>query len=127
MPTSDKGGRATDPDRQGIRLFWAGALHPARHTVGWATAGAVAIAAVSGLPCFLLPVSLVDDIQALIISLKERGIGVLISDHNVRETLQICDRAYLMHEGQIIVQGAPVDIVNDPKAKRVYLGESFCM
>lgn len=69
----------------------------------------------------------VDDIQALIISLKERGIGVLISDHNVRETLQICDRAYLMHEGQIIVQGAPVDIVNDPKAKRVYLGESFCM
>ncbi len=69
----------------------------------------------------------VDDIQALIISLKERGIGVLISDHNVRETLQICDRAYLVHEGQIIVQGTPRDLVNDPKAKRVYLGESFSM
>ena len=69
----------------------------------------------------------VDDIQALIISLKERGIGVLISDHNVRETLQICDRAYLVHEGQIIVQGTPSDLINDPKAKRVYLGESFCM
>ena len=69
----------------------------------------------------------VDDIQSLIISLKKRGIGVLISDHNVRETLQICDRAYLVHEGEIIVQGTPTDLVNDPKAKRVYLGESFCM
>lgn len=69
----------------------------------------------------------VDDIQTLIIALRNRGIGVLISDHNVRETLQICDRAYLVHEGQIIVQGTPSDLVNDPKAKRVYLGESFSM
>ena len=69
----------------------------------------------------------VDDIQNLIINLKNRGIGVLISDHNVRETLQICDRAYLVHEGQIVVQGTPEDIVNDSKAKRVYLGESFSM
>lgn len=69
----------------------------------------------------------VDDIQALIIALKDRGIGVLISDHNVRETLQICDRAYLMHEGEVIVHGSPTDLVNDPKARRVYLGESFYM
>lgn len=69
----------------------------------------------------------VDDIQALIIALKDRGIGVLISDHNVRETLQICDRAYLMHEGEVIVHGSPTDLVNDPKARRVYLGEGFCM
>lgn len=69
----------------------------------------------------------VDDIQALILTLKERGIGVLISDHNVRETLQICDRAYLMHEGTVIIQGSPEDLVNDPKARRVYLGEGFCM
>jgi lipopolysaccharide export system ATP-binding protein len=69
----------------------------------------------------------VDDIQALIISLKKRGIGVLISDHNVRETLRICDRAYLVHEGQIIVQGTSTDIINDSKAKRVYLGERFRM
>ena len=69
----------------------------------------------------------VDDIQTLIEDLKNRGIGVLISDHNVRETLRICDRAYLMHEGMVIVQGTPGDLVNDPKARRVYLGEGFSM
>jgi lipopolysaccharide export system ATP-binding protein len=69
----------------------------------------------------------VDDIQTLIIELKNRGIGVLISDHNVRETLRICDRAYLMHEGTVIVQGTPEELVNDPKARRVYLGEGFSM
>ena len=69
----------------------------------------------------------VDDIQALIIDLKKRGIGILISDHNVRETLRICDRAYLMHEGTVIVQGTPEELVNDPKARRVYLGEGFSM
>ena len=69
----------------------------------------------------------VDDIQTLIQGLKERGIGVLISDHNVRETLRICDRAYLMHEGQVILQGTPEDLVNDPRARRVYLGEAFCL
>ncbi len=69
----------------------------------------------------------VDDIQALIASLKTQGIGVLISDHNVRETLRICDRAYIMHEGEVIVSGAPDDLINDPKARRVYLGESFRM
>lgn len=69
----------------------------------------------------------VDDIQTLITALKDRGIGVLISDHNVRETLRICDRAYLMHEGQAIIEGTPEAIVADPKARRVYLGEGFCL
>ncbi len=69
----------------------------------------------------------VDDIQALITDLKNRGIGILISDHNVRETLRICDRAYLMHEGTVIVEGTPDELVNDPKARRVYLGEGFSM
>lgn len=69
----------------------------------------------------------VDDIQTLITDLKKRGIGILISDHNVRETLRICDRAYLMHEGMVLVQGPPDELVHDPKARRVYLGEGFCM
>ncbi len=67
----------------------------------------------------------VDDIQVLIKDLTKRGIGVLISDHNVRETLHICDRAYLMYEGGVILNGTPEELVADPKARRVYLGESF--
>lgn len=69
----------------------------------------------------------VDDIQLLVRELKAKGIGVLISDHNVRETLSICDRAYLVFDGQIIFQGTPEEIVADPRAKRVYLGEDFCL
>lgn len=69
----------------------------------------------------------VDDIQSLILGLKDKGIGILISDHNVRETLRICDRAYLMHEGQVIIEGTPEAIVANPKARRVYLGESFSL
>ncbi len=69
----------------------------------------------------------VDDIQALIAELRSKGIGVLISDHNVRETLRICDRAYLVHEGQVIIEGSPEVIVADPRARRVYLGETFCL
>lgn len=69
----------------------------------------------------------VDDIQNLTVGLKERGIGVLISDHNVRETLRICNRAYLMHEGQVIIEGTPEAIVADPKARRVYLGAGFSL
>ncbi|MDR1946823.1 MAG: LPS export ABC transporter ATP-binding protein [Desulfovibrio sp.] len=67
----------------------------------------------------------VDDIQSLIQDLKMRGIGVIISDHNVRETLGICERAYLMHEGLIIVHGTPEELIRNPKARRVYLGETF--
>lgn len=69
----------------------------------------------------------VDDIQLIIQELRSRGIGVLISDHNVRETLQICDRAYLVYNGQIILSGTPQEIVSDPKARKVYLGEEFCL
>ncbi|GAB6176634.1 LPS export ABC transporter ATP-binding protein [Desulfobaculum senezii] len=69
----------------------------------------------------------VDDIQGIVRGLKEKGIGVLISDHNVRETLRICDRAYLVYEGRIILSGTPEEICADPKARRVYLGETFCL
>jgi lipopolysaccharide export system ATP-binding protein len=69
----------------------------------------------------------VDDIQVIVRGLKEKGIGVLISDHNVRETLNICDRAYLVFEGRVIFDGTPAEIVDDAKARKVYLGESFCL
>lgn len=69
----------------------------------------------------------VDDIQSIIEGLRNKGIGVLISDHNVRETLQICDRAYLVYDGQIILNGSPEEIVADPAARRVYLGEGFSL
>ena len=69
----------------------------------------------------------VDDIQVIIEDLKQKGIGVLISDHNVRETLQICDRAYLVYDGRIILSGSPDEIVADPGARKVYLGEGFTL
>ncbi|MDQ6960880.1 MAG: LPS export ABC transporter ATP-binding protein, partial [Mariprofundaceae bacterium] len=69
----------------------------------------------------------VEDIQAIISDLKARGIGILITDHNVRDTLSICDRAYLMNAGEILVQGTPDDIVAHPDVRRLYLGESFSM
>ncbi len=67
----------------------------------------------------------VDDIQEIIKTLCAKGIGVLISDHNVRETLHICNRAYLVYDGQIILNGSPHDIVADQRARAVYLGETF--
>ena len=67
----------------------------------------------------------VDDIQKIILRLKKKNIGVLISDHNVRETLRICDRAYLVCDGQVILNGTPEEIIADSKARKVYLGESF--
>lgn len=69
----------------------------------------------------------VEDIQAIVAELRKRGIGILITDHNVRDTLRICDRAYLMNEGEILVQGTPEEIVRHPEARRVYLGEGFSM
>ncbi|MDR2826333.1 MAG: LPS export ABC transporter ATP-binding protein [Deltaproteobacteria bacterium] len=69
----------------------------------------------------------VDDIQSLVKSLSQKGIGILISDHNVRETLSICDRAYLVHQGSVIIEGTATQIVADPKAKSVYLGEDFSL
>jgi len=67
------------------------------------------------------------DIQRIIGYLKERGIGVLITDHNVRETLGICDRAYIINEGKVLASGRPDEIVVDDRVRRVYLGEHFRM
>ena len=72
------------------------------------------------------PIS-ISDIRELVRELKSRGIGVLITDHNVRETLGIVDRAYILHEGQVLMDGQPGDIVNDPNVRRVYLGERFSL
>jgi lipopolysaccharide export system ATP-binding protein len=69
----------------------------------------------------------VTDIQKIIFHLKERGIGVLITDHNVRETLDIVDRAYILHEGRVLMEGAPQEIVADADVRRVYLGERFSL
>ncbi len=65
------------------------------------------------------------DIQKLIHFLVERDIGVLITDHNVRETLGICDRAYIINEGRVLTAGAPATIIQDENARKVYLGENF--
>ena len=67
----------------------------------------------------------VTDIQAIIFHLKERGIGVLITDHNVRETLRITDRAYIVHDGAVFRSGTPGDLANDEDVKRIYLGADF--
>ncbi len=69
----------------------------------------------------------VGDIQALVRHLTERGIGVLITDHNVRETLGLIDRAYILHSGMLLVEGTPDDIISDAEARRVYLGEQFTL
>jgi lipopolysaccharide export system ATP-binding protein len=67
----------------------------------------------------------VGDIRHLVSDLKTRGIGVLITDHNVRETLEIVDRAYILHDGTIIMSGTADDVVRDETVRRVYLGQSF--
>lgn len=67
----------------------------------------------------------VGDIRDLIGYLKERGIGVLITDHNVRDTLSIVDRAYILHEGQVLMEGTPDEIIAHEDVRRVYLGDSF--
>jgi len=86
-------------------------------------------------PSFILldePFSGIDPIavaecQEIIQELKQKGIGILLTDHNVRETLSITDRAYLMAEGKILLSGTAGDLINDPKAREVYLGEKFRM
>lgn len=86
-------------------------------------------------PSFLLldePFSGIDPIvvaeaQEIIKDLKKRGLGILLTDHNVRETLAITDRAYLVADGRILISGTAQDLINDPKARRIYLGEKFTM
>lgn len=67
------------------------------------------------------------DIRDLVSHLKDRGIGVLITDHNVRETLEIVDRAYILHDGNVLMEGSPSEIVGDATVRRVYLGERFTL
>lgn len=86
-------------------------------------------------PSFLLldePFSGIDPIvvaeaQDIIRTLKDRGLGILLTDHNVRETLSITDRAYLLADGKVLISGTADDLINDPKAKEIYLGEKFQM
>ena len=72
------------------------------------------------------PIAVIE-IQRIIGYLRARGIGVLITDHNVRETLGICDRAYIISEGSVLAEGTPTEIVDNPQVRKVYLGEHFRM
>ena len=72
------------------------------------------------------PISIID-IQKIIVHLRERGIGILITEHNVRETLGTCDRAYILAGGKVIAEGTAQEIVDNPKVRQVYLGENFTM
>lgn len=86
-------------------------------------------------PSFILldePFSGVDpiavfEVQKIISSLKERGLGILLTDHSVRETLSITDRAYIMHESRVLISGTSKELVSNPKAREIYLGEKFTM
>jgi lipopolysaccharide export system ATP-binding protein len=69
----------------------------------------------------------VGEIRDLVKHLKDRDIGVLITDHNVRETLDIIDRAYIMHDGQVLMEGVPSEVVAHEDVRRVYLGEKFSL
>ena len=70
------------------------------------------------------PIS-INDVRNLVAELKSQGIGVLITDHNVRDTLKIVDRAYILHDGRVIISGLPEDVVNNDNVRRVYLGKDF--
>jgi len=69
----------------------------------------------------------VNEIQSIIHRLKKRGIGILITDHNVRETLEITDRAYIINEGSVLESGLPSEIVQSERARRIYLGDKFTL
>lgn len=69
----------------------------------------------------------VEDIQNIVTDLRKTGLGILITDHNVRETLEITDRAYIMFEGRILISGTANELINDPEARKIYLGERFTM
>jgi lipopolysaccharide export system ATP-binding protein len=91
--------------------------------------------ALASQPAFMLldePLAGIDpiavhDIRELVFHLKDRGIGVLITDHNVRETLDLVERAYVLHDGMLLMQGAPDEIVDHAEVRRVYLGERFSL
>ena len=109
------------------------AQNPARSLSGGERRRLEIARALAAQPRFLLldepfagvdPISVVD-IQRIIAQLREAGIGILITDHNVRETLGICERAYIMADGAILAQGSPKEILADPQVRSVYLGEHF--
>lgn len=111
-----------------------------RHTLGMSLSGGerrrVEIArALAADPRFILldepfagvdPISVID-IKRIIEHLRDRGLGVLITDHNVRETLDVCEKAYIVSHGKLIAQGTPTEILNDEQVKKVYLGEGFSL
>ena len=68
-----------------------------------------------------------EEIQEIVLMLKDQGIGILITDHNVRETLEVTDRAYIIYEGRILISGEARTLINDPEARRIYLGKKFRM
>ena len=132
-----------DPDRRQILLdsllaeFGIGHLRP---TPALALSGGerrrveIARALATGPSYILLdePLAGIDpiavaEIRALVSHLKDRGIGVLITDHNVRETLEIIDRAYILHQGQVLMEGRPAEVVAHEGVRRVYLGERFSL
>ena len=85
--------------------------------------------ALAGRPNFILldePLA-VGEIRELVSQLKNRGLGVLITDHNVRETLDIIDRAYILHNGSVLMEGTPEEIVNNEEVRKVYLGDNFSL
>ena len=115
-------------------------LEPVRHQPAYTLSGGerrrVEIArALATRPNFLLldePFTGIDpivreEIQEIVLMLKEQGIGILITDHNVRETLEVTDRAYIIYEGRILISGEAQTLINDPEARRIYLGKRFRM
>jgi lipopolysaccharide export system ATP-binding protein len=134
---------ATEPDRasrEGLldELLAEFSISHLRRTPALALSGGerrrVEIArALASRPNFMLldePLAGIDpiavgEIRDLVAHLKDRGIGVLLTDHNVRETLDIVDRAYIIHEGTVLMEGTPDDIVSHEEVRRVYLGERF--
>jgi lipopolysaccharide export system ATP-binding protein len=69
----------------------------------------------------------VNDIQDMILHLKGKGIGIIITDHNVRETLKICDRAYIIHQGLVIEQGSPEHVIENEQVREIYVGDDFSL
>lgn len=110
---SSKGGALSGGERRRVEIARCLALEPKFVLLDEPFAGVDPIA--------------VGDIQDIIAGLKRRNIGVLITDHNVRETLGIVDRAYIMSAGELLVSGTPDEIVNDERARKFYLGEEFKM
>lgn len=115
-------------------------LEPVRHQLAYTLSGGerrrVEIArALATRPNFLLldePFTGIDpivreEIQEIVLMLKEQGISILITDHNVRETLEVTDRAYIIYEGRILISGEAQTLINDPEARRIYLGKKFRM